>query len=89
MSCSASSWRLYPERSITPHSICGSGRLFPGLERETRRAEGMTGLLTELVVTDDTNYSKRGQEYSTTIQMSRQFAESSLAHPRLFPISLR
>ena len=45
MSCSASSWRLYPERSITPHSICGSGRLFPGLERETRRAESMTELL--------------------------------------------
>ena len=50
MSC-ASSWRLYPERSITPHSICGSERLFPGLlERDRQRAERMTGLLTELVV---------------------------------------
>ncbi len=50
MSC-ASSWRLYPERSITPHSICGSEGLFPGLlERDRQRAERMTGLLTELVV---------------------------------------
>src|SRR6185503_5535072 len=32
-------WRLYPERSITPHRICGSGRLLPGLELETQRAE--------------------------------------------------
>jgi hypothetical protein len=44
MSCTASSWRLYPERSITPHSICGSERLFPGLESETRKAD-MTALL--------------------------------------------
>ena len=36
-------WRLYPERSITSHRFCGSGRLFPGLETETRRAEIMTG----------------------------------------------
>jgi hypothetical protein len=35
-------WRLYPERSITSHRFCGSGRLFPGLEAETRRAEIMT-----------------------------------------------
>jgi hypothetical protein len=55
MSC-ASSWRLYPERSITPHSICGSERLLPGLlEGETRRAERMTGLLTKLVVVEDSN----------------------------------
>ncbi len=55
MSCSASSWRLYPERSITPHNICGSGRLFPGLE--TRRAKTMI----ELVVTDDHEQSERGK----------------------------
>lgn len=30
--------RLYPERSITLHS-CGSGRLFPGFEFETQKAE--------------------------------------------------
>jgi hypothetical protein len=53
MSC-ASSWRLYPERSITSHRFCGSERLFAGLlERETRRAERMTGLVFELVVTED------------------------------------
>ena len=50
MSC-ASSWRLYPERSITSHRFCGTERLFPGLlERETRRAERMT---IELVVAED------------------------------------
>jgi hypothetical protein len=50
MSC-ASSWRLYPERSITSHRFCGSERLFPELlERETRRAERMTGLMIELMV---------------------------------------
>jgi hypothetical protein len=55
MSC-ASSWRLYPERSITSHRFCGSARLFPGLlVRETRRAERMTGLLIELVLADLTN----------------------------------
>src|ERR1700716_4085035 len=38
MSC-ASSWRLYPKRSIASHKFCGSGRLFPGLlERVTRIA---------------------------------------------------
>jgi hypothetical protein len=53
MSC-ASSWRLYPERSTTSHRFCGSERLFPGLlERETRRAERMTGLLIELVIAED------------------------------------
>ena len=50
MSC-ASSWRLYPERSITSHRFCGSERLLPGLlERETRRAERMTGLMIELML---------------------------------------
>jgi hypothetical protein len=49
----------------------------------------MTGLMIELVVADDTDYPERGQEYSTTIQMSRQFAESSLPHSALFPISSR
>jgi len=67
MSCSASSWRLYPERSITSHRFCGSERLFPGLE--TRRAESMTGS----VVANDISNPERGQEYSTTIQMSMQF----------------
>ena len=53
MSC-ASSWRLYPERSITSHRFCGSERLFPGLlERETRRAERMTGLVIGLAVAED------------------------------------
>jgi hypothetical protein len=66
MSC-VSSWRLYPERSITPHSICGSERLFPGLE--TRDAEAMT----ELVVTDDNEQSRTRQQYSAIIGMSRQF----------------
>jgi hypothetical protein len=36
---SASSWRLYPERSITPHSICGSGRLFMEFKRAKRRVD--------------------------------------------------
>lgn len=53
MSSGSSLWRLYPKRSIASHSICGSGRLFPGLERETRRAESMTRLVTELVVKDN------------------------------------
>ena len=53
MSC-VSSWRLYPERSITSHRFCGSERLFPELlEREPRRAERMTGLMIELVVAND------------------------------------
>jgi len=60
MSC-VSSWRLYPERSITPHSICGSERLFPGLlERDRQRAKRMTGLLTELVVVGDLNSPNAG-----------------------------
>jgi len=55
MSC-ASSWRLYPERSITSHRFCGSARLLTGLlERETRRAERMTGLLIELMLLDLTS----------------------------------
>jgi hypothetical protein len=53
MSC-VSSWRLYPERSITSHRFCGSERLFPELlERETRRAERMTRVMIELVVAND------------------------------------
>jgi hypothetical protein len=75
MSCLSSSWRLYPERSITPHSICGSGRLLPGLESETRRAESMIGLVTDLVVAKDTSNPERGQDYSGTIRMSRQFCK--------------
>ena len=51
-------WRLYPKRSIVSHRICGSGRLFPGLERETRRAESMTRLVTELVVAKDNEQSR-------------------------------
>jgi serine-type D-Ala-D-Ala carboxypeptidase len=66
----ASSWRLYPERSITPHSICGSGRLFPGLESETRKAD-----MTWLVVAKYKNNPERGQAYFTTIPMSRRFLQ--------------
>jgi hypothetical protein len=73
MSCSASSWRLYPKRSITSHSICGSGRLFPGFKRETRRAESMTGLVTELVVAKDNEQSRTLGRISRPIQMSREY----------------
>ena len=69
MSCSASSWRLYPKRSIASHRFCGSGRLFPGLETQTRLAECMS----DSVVATDIGNPERGQEYSTTIQMSMQF----------------
>lgn len=58
MSSGSSLWRLYPKRSIASHRICGSGRLFPGLERETRRAESMTRLVTELVVAKDNEQSR-------------------------------
>ena len=59
MSC-ASSWRLYPERSITSHRFCGSERLLPGLlERETRRAERMTVLMIELMLVEDPNVERR------------------------------
>ena len=51
MSC-VSSWRLYPERSITSHSICGSGRLFPGFKRAKRRVESD---MAELLVASDTS----------------------------------
>jgi hypothetical protein len=45
MSSGSDLWRLYPKRSITSHSICGSGPLFPGLRSEKRRAEsGMAEL---------------------------------------------
>src|SRR5439155_4975523 len=56
-SCSANSWRLYPERLITSHRICGSGRLLPALGRGKREAgSDMTGLL----VAADTSNPGRG-----------------------------
>jgi hypothetical protein len=65
MSC-ASSWRLYPERSITPHRFCGSERLFPGLlERETRRAESITGMLPEIVVAEVVNSPNAARIFRT------------------------
>jgi len=69
MSCAASSWRLYPKRSITSHRFCGSERLFPGLE--TRRAE----IMTELVVAKDTSNPEHAQEYFTCIPMSSIFPQ--------------
>ena len=62
-------WRLYPKRSITSHRFCGSGRLFPGLRSETRRAEiGMTGT----VVMDDVINSGREQAYLSIFPLSRE-----------------
>jgi hypothetical protein len=63
-------WRLYPKRSITSHRFCGSGRLFPGLRSETRRAKsGMIGL----VATDDASNSERRQAYLGIIPLSREY----------------
>jgi len=52
--------RLYPKRSIASHRFCGSGRLFPGLLEETRRAESdMTWLMTERLLADDIKLERR------------------------------
>jgi hypothetical protein len=46
MSSGCDLWQLYPKRSITSHSICGSGPLFRGLRSEKRRAKsGMAELV--------------------------------------------
>jgi hypothetical protein len=65
--------RLYPERSITSHRFCGSGRLFPGLlETETRRAG--SGMIRRLVAKDMSNPG-RWQGYFASIQMSSHFCK--------------
>jgi hypothetical protein len=70
-SSSSSFWRLYPERSIASHSICGSGRLFPGFKRETRCGEsGMA----ELSSCGEHEFG-RGQGYPVIIQMSREYCK--------------
>jgi hypothetical protein len=70
MSC-ASSWRLYPERSITSHRFCGSERLFPGLlESETRRAERMIVLMLWMIrtVLDARNIVPDGSDVKANLQ---------------------
>jgi hypothetical protein len=63
---------LYPKRSITSHRFCGSGRLFPGLRSEMRRAESdMIGL----VVTDEVINSGREQAYLGIIPLSREYCK--------------
>lgn len=77
MSSGSSLWRLYPKRSIASHSICGSGRLFPGLERETRRAESMTWLVTELMVAKDNEQSEPGKDIPRLSRCQEKIAKSA------------
>ena len=59
MSSGSDLWRLYPKRSITSHSICGSGPLFPGLRSEKRRAESV---MAELLVVARNTGSDAGKD---------------------------
>lgn len=77
MSSGSSLWRLYPKRSIASHSICGSGRLFPGLERETRGAESMTWVVTEQMVAKNNEQPERGKGYSKPVRLSREYCKNS------------
>src|ERR1700730_1721097 len=72
MSC-ASSWRIYPRRSIASRSICGSGRLFLGLERETRSAERMTELIPERM--RSTGAIRTGARMSASCHVVKEFLQ--------------
>ena len=82
MSC-ASSWRLYPKRSIASHSICGSGRLFRGFNDGKREVgSDITWLVTELpMVAKDTNNPELAQECQSPDRLSRNFLGS------IFPVT--
>ena len=66
MSCSTSSWRLYPERSITPHSIVERA-IISWIESRRDEQNGW------LMIPKDRSYPERGQDYSL-ISVSRQFS---------------
>jgi hypothetical protein len=69
---------LYPKRSITSHRFCGSGRLFPGLRSEARRAEiDITGA----AVTESVSNSGREQAYLGNIPLSREFCKICTNRP--------